>query len=168
MVERWVSATSNIPSLFLFKFFSSWKRAMSTPAHPETDWAFETLVRDRTEHDFVAATGRSASSTIAGQFLKGPVPMWWLSRAAALPGRSLAVGLCIWRLIGVMKDRVRLATKEVEALGVDRHAKSRAIRSLERAGLITVERKRGRFPIVTVVRGATGNIAVGREVSTAG
>jgi DNA-binding MarR family transcriptional regulator len=65
----------------------------------------------------------------------------------------LEVGLCIWRLVGVMKkDTVRLATKEVEAMGVDRHAKSRAIRVLEQDGLIGVERKQGRFPIVTVMR----------------
>jgi hypothetical protein len=126
---------------------------MTLQGHPETNWAFETLVWDRTKHDFVAVVSQSPQLTTAGQFLKGPVPMWWLARAASLPGKSLAVGLCVWRLVGVMKkDTVRLATKEVEAMGVDRHAKSRAIRHLEQAGLVAVERKQGRFPIVTVVR----------------
>jgi hypothetical protein len=38
-----------------------------------------------------------------------------LAKAESLPGKSLGVGLCIWRLVDLMKkDRVRLATEEVE------------------------------------------------------
>ena len=31
-----------------------------------------------------------------GEFLKGPVPLDWLRRAASLGGKSLAVGLVLW------------------------------------------------------------------------
>lgn len=86
------------------------------------------------------------------KFLKGPVDWAWIAEAARLPGKALEVGLCIWRLVGVMKSgTILLSTVEVEALGVDRYAKSRALKALQRAGLITFESRRGRFPRVTLI-----------------
>jgi hypothetical protein len=86
------------------------------------------------------------------KFLKGPVPVPWLQQAARLPGRSLEVGLCLWRLAGAMRSMtVALSTREVEGFGVDRHAKSRALKKLEAAGLVRVDHHRGRFPRVTIV-----------------
>ena len=44
-----------------------------------------------------------------GRFLKGPVPWLWIVVAAALPGKALLIGLCLWRLAGAMKCRTRAA-----------------------------------------------------------
>jgi hypothetical protein len=86
------------------------------------------------------------------RFLKGPVPMSWLAAAARLPGKALAVGLALWRLAGATKSQtILLSTTEVALLGVDRNAKSRALRMLEMAGLISVERRPGRLPRVTIL-----------------
>jgi hypothetical protein len=86
------------------------------------------------------------------KFLKGPIPWTWLQMAARLPGKSLFVGLALWRLAGAMKSRtVRLANSEVEALGVSRSAKSRALRTLEQTGLITIDQKPGCLPRVTIL-----------------
>jgi hypothetical protein len=85
------------------------------------------------------------------QFLKGPIPWPWISIAANLSGRALAVGLALWRLAGVRKCMsVRLSNTEVAVLGVDRNAKSRALRALQEAGLIVVEQRPGRLPLVTI------------------
>ncbi len=87
------------------------------------------------------------------KFLKGPVPWWWIEKAARLPGSALVVGLALWRLAGALKSStVRLANSETEALGVGRSAKSRALRVLEEASLITVERRPGCIPRVTILK----------------
>jgi len=86
------------------------------------------------------------------KFLKGPVPWPWLVAAAKLPGKALAVGLALWRLSGATKSAtVRLSNAEVAVLGVDRSAKSRALKWLEEAGLVRIEQKPGRIPSVTIL-----------------
>ena len=92
------------------------------------------------------------------QFLKGPIPVWWLRQATSLPGRALHVGLEIWfragltesRTVSVSLSRLRLAP------GTPRSTASRGLRSLERAELVSVDRLPGRKPIVTLLdsRGA--------------
>jgi len=101
---------------------------------------------DRQSRSYIPATQRSE------KFLKGPVPWWWIEKAASLPGSALAVGLALWRLAGAMKSpTVRLANSEIEALGVGRSAKSRALSELERAALVIVERRAGCLPKVTIL-----------------
>ena len=86
-----------------------------------------------------------------GLFLKGPVPWHWIVTAAALPGKALIVGLCLWRLAGALKSRtVTLGNADLKPFGVDRAAKSRALVMLEDAGLIEVARAPSRFPSVTL------------------
>lgn len=86
------------------------------------------------------------------KFLKGPVPWSWIEAASKLPGKTLAVGLCLWRLAGAMKCRtVKLSNTECEALGVDRHAKSRALKTLKIAGLVSIYQKPGCLPKVTIL-----------------
>jgi DNA-binding MarR family transcriptional regulator len=85
------------------------------------------------------------------RFLKGPVPMSWLASASKLGGKALAVGIALWRLAGATKSQtVILSTTEVATLGVDRNSKSRALRALEQAGLVSVERRPGCLPRVTI------------------
>jgi hypothetical protein len=85
------------------------------------------------------------------RFLKGPVPWNWIVQASELPGKALIVGLCLWRLRGAVgNDTVMLGNVELEPLGIDRAAKSRALAALERAGLVTIERNLGRLPMVTL------------------
>src|SRR5437763_14040072 len=91
-------------------------------------------------------------SAFAGQFLKGPVPWPWIVTAAALPGKALIVGLCLWRLAGSVKSRtVILGNAGLKPFGVDRAAKSRALGALEGAGLIKVARQSRRFPSVRLL-----------------
>jgi hypothetical protein len=68
-----------------------------------------------------------------------------------LPGHALLVGLCIWRLAGATKSyNVSFGNSDLKPLGIDRAAKSRALQALETAGLISLARRRGRFPTVTL------------------
>lgn len=98
---------------------------------------------------------------VSGRFLKGPIPWSWITAAAALPGRALLVGLCIWRLVGAMKsDTISFGSSDLRQLGIDRASKSRALRALESAGLIKVAHQPGRFPKVTVLCARPASMAV--------
>ncbi len=86
------------------------------------------------------------------RFLQGPIPLNWLSVAARLPGK---VAACRHRALVRGRApqfgcRSRFAISTGQRFGLDRNAKYRALRWLEGAGLITVERKLGRAPIVTI------------------
>jgi hypothetical protein len=90
---------------------------------------------------------------VAGdRFLKGPIPWSWIADAAALPGQALLVGLCVWRLAGAKKSHtVFFGNSDLKPLGIDRATKSRALRALERAGLIKITRQHGRFPTISLL-----------------
>jgi hypothetical protein len=79
-------------------------------------------------------------------------PIEWLSLAARLPGRTLHVGLLLWRL-GAFGDcdGVAITNGISSTFGLDRNAKYRGLANLEKAGLIKVVRKLGRSPVVTIV-----------------
>ncbi|MGH7075749.1 MAG: hypothetical protein ACREFD_16355, partial [Stellaceae bacterium] len=85
-------------------------------------------------------------------FLRGPIDWRWLIAAKAVSHNALVVGLCLWRLVGLTKSpTVMLSNVDPELFGIGRSAKSRAIIALERAGLVKAERRRGRFPRITVI-----------------
>ena len=85
------------------------------------------------------------------QFLKGPIPLDWLTAAARLPGKSLQVAVAVWFLAGLHRSSVvPLSNKISHRFGLDRNSKYRALAWLEAQGLITVERKIGRAPVVTI------------------
>lgn len=86
------------------------------------------------------------------RFLKGPVPLEWLSAAAYLPGKSMHVAIALWFLAGLTESRqVTLSNVIALRFGSDRSSKYRALAWLERARLIEVERKLGRAPVVTLL-----------------
>ena len=86
-------------------------------------------------------------------FLRGPVPIPWLARATALPGCALAVGLAVWFSAGRSRKQTELSICNtlLGQFGVQRVAGYRGLRALEQAGLVTVERHRGRCPRVTIL-----------------
>jgi hypothetical protein len=80
------------------------------------------------------------------------IPIGWLSAAARLPGKSLHTGVALWCEAGsATSSTIPLSNVYSLEFGVDRNAKYRALAWLERAGLVTVERKIGRAPVVTIL-----------------
>ena len=79
----------------------------------------------------------------------------WLERAARLPGKSMQAAVVL-QLIAAAQEthRVVLGNLACQRFGLNRNAKYRALRSLENAGLVDVERKLGRSPVVTILDGA--------------
>ncbi len=100
-------------------------------------------------------------------FLKGPISWTWLSTAAQLPGRALHVALAIQLWVGIKRsNRIALSISKLAALGVGRHAAYRALKSLEQAGLVTVDRHVGRKPWVRVSEVKDGSPARGELSGT--
>ena len=79
------------------------------------------------------------------------MPIFWLTSAARLPGKSLHVGLAIWYAADRFRSqRISLSNVEACRFGLIRNAKYRALEWLEAKELISVERKLGRAPVITI------------------
>lgn len=88
-------------------------------------------------------------------FLRGPIPLSWLSTASNVSGQggALKVALAIWYLSGLNQQAktVKLQTSALRLLGVKRHSAYRGLKVLERAGLVHVIRHPGRTPVITLL-----------------
>lgn len=94
------------------------------------------------------------------KFLKGPIPLNWLSAAAVQPGKALHVALGLWFWVGVKKScEVALSMSWLgTTCGVNRYSGYRGLAALEKVGLVSVVRHRGRKPLVTVLEVSDGKI----------
>jgi hypothetical protein len=85
--------------------------------------------------------------------LKGPIPWKWWVPASRLPGTSLKVATLCWWLVG----RDRSGTVELvppdgwDGFGLSPDSYREGLIHLERAGLVSADRHRGRPPIVTIL-----------------
>src|SRR5688572_17728814 len=73
-------------------------------------------------------------------YLGGPIPLGWLSRAAALPGKALHVALALWFDASVRKPKsavVQPRRVTLDRFGAGcRRTLYRSLKALERAGLV--------------------------------
>jgi DNA-binding transcriptional ArsR family regulator len=91
-------------------------------------------------------------SLVTGKFIAGPIPVSWVCQAKRLGVAALLVGLALWHIKGLRKSSTfTVSNLMLEEWGIQPDAKSRALRKLERAGLITVERQGKRSPQVTLL-----------------
>jgi hypothetical protein len=98
---------------------------------------------------------RGQKRFVKGEFLRGPIPMLWLRRVCRLPGKNtLATALAIWWLAGLRRreEGLSLTTAALKRFEVvTRSAKYDALKALEAAKLISVRRKAGKNPAVTIL-----------------
>jgi DNA-binding transcriptional ArsR family regulator len=93
------------------------------------------------------------------RFLKGPIPLPDIATAARLPGHALALFLAVHHQTALTgKPVVTLPARLLAELGVSRGAKSRGLQVLEKAGLVTVARSRGRAAKVQLKNHHRGGI----------
>jgi len=98
---------------------------------------------------FNPGTGTHEVRTPTAKFIKGPIPLGWISRANTLPGKAGAVGVALWFLAGIQRAQKFKLTIDIERIaGCERKAVYSAIKALEQCGLITVQRFPGARPIV--------------------
>ena len=88
----------------------------------------------------------------AKQFLRGPINYLPLVKASNLPGRAIHVFIVICFLYGVTKSRTfKLKSSLLREFGVKRCAGYVALKALENAGLVSVVRRNGCNPMVTIL-----------------
>lgn len=118
---------------------------MYIPGTPDSHIPVNKLQFDHT-------TGKFAASPKKALFLKGPIPLDWLNKAATLSGKTINVGIALWWLHGMAKGKpLKLTRMSLKSLCVERDAASDAITRLEKAGLIQVERKPGQRPTILIL-----------------
>ena len=84
--------------------------------------------------------------------LYGPIPWSWWLPASRLPGRSLQVASVCWLLAGWARSAdFELALEGWADFGLSRFSASRGLDELERVGLVSVDRRPGRSPVVTIM-----------------
>jgi hypothetical protein len=115
----------------VFNDLDALRRAQPAPARP----AFQGQRRQRMAETF-ARIPHNRGRVLGHQHLTGTA--WWLL-------------IELDRLIfeGRGKNPVRLTHRRLKAAGLSRFAAMRALRPLEAAGIVSVERRRGRAPLVT-------------------
>ena len=93
-----------------------------------------------------------------GAFVRGPIPMDWLSRVAVLPGKApLLIALMLFHLAGLKKthERLPLCAKRMGQFGIRNiQTVRKAMAAMEASGLIRLEHSPGRCRLVTIVMGA--------------
>jgi hypothetical protein len=105
------------------------------------------LARNRAK----AKAARAGQSRRRDRFVM--VPLKWAEQATRATN-SQGAFVWIWLLHLAWKAKshtVTLANAQLEASGISRKVKMRALRDLERAGLIRVERRSRKSPLVTLL-----------------
>ena len=91
-------------------------------------------------------------SRMMDRFIAGPIDIGWLSHARKLGVTALWVGLALWYLRGLRKsDSFVVSNRMMEFWNVEPDAKRRALRKLQNAGLIAIQSRERRSPLVTII-----------------
>jgi hypothetical protein len=87
-----------------------------------------------------------------GRFIP-PIPLGWFQRACQLPGKApVVLASVLWYLYRLKKSNTFvLAQARLNDFGISRRAKYRALDALEAAGLISVERRPKKSPVVPIL-----------------
>ena len=96
------------------------------------------------------------------EFIRGPLPLKWFQKASAISATAGVIGIIIWReaywrkLWGHNSQRMtswpmKVTTQNCIKWGVCGNSKNTALRKMEKAGLIRLDTKRGRSPIVRII-----------------
>jgi hypothetical protein len=86
-----------------------------------------------------------------GYFLRGPIPLDWLHRAAALSGKAYTLGTILWWFHGMdPRKPIKVTTKSLRAFSISEDAYRDGLRRLEEGGLITVTRPKGQRALVKI------------------
>jgi hypothetical protein len=96
------------------------------------------------------------------QYIRGPLPLKWLQKASNISRTAGVVGLIIWgiayrsKLWGSDIQRstsgcIKVTNQTCLKWGVCGNSKNTALRLMEESGLIRLNTKRGRSPLVQII-----------------
>ena len=111
----------------------------------------EHLVWDRHKSKFVPT-----SNDIQGDgFLKGPIPLDWLSRCRDISSAAFILGIAAWHSAALHRrqEDLPLTPSILRPFRIAERTMSRVLTQLEAAGLLTARCERGRSPRVSLLTG---------------
>ena len=94
--------------------------------------------------------------------VRGPLPLKWFQKASTISATAGVIGIIIWReayqkkLCGYDSQRmtsgaIKVTNQTCMKWGMCGNSKNAALRLMEKAGLIRLDTKRGRSPIVQII-----------------
>jgi len=84
-------------------------------------------------------------------FIKGPIPIPWLSEAAGLPGKTIQVALALWWISGMSgTSKIKLTAAALRTFHLSQDASRDGLRRLADRGLITLDRRPGQRHLCTL------------------
>jgi hypothetical protein len=101
---------------------------------------------------FSIATASKPEDETVHRSLYGPLPWRWWRPALLLPGHSLQVAALCWTLAGWARSaEFEMVPDEWTPFGLTGGSFARGLIALEQAGLVSVDRRSGRTPVVTLL-----------------
>jgi len=87
------------------------------------------------------------------QFLKGPIPLWWLEQASQLEGKAVLVCALLWYRWGLSKKKypVTISGDLMQRFNISRQAVSRCLKQMEASGLIKITRHDGKAHKIEII-----------------
>lgn len=84
-------------------------------------------------------------------FVKGPIPLRWLHRAGALPGKAFTLGILLFFFYGMNPGRpIKVTRQSLKGFSISEDAYRDGLKRLEEAGLVSVSRSPGRRASIQV------------------
>jgi hypothetical protein len=125
---------------------------MSPLTNNSSNWDPRSLQLDQVVRSKAGTRHGRRVSPVQGKFIPGPIPVSWVCYASKLGVKTLLVGLALWHIKGLRKSNTFIVSNlMLRDWGIRADAKGRALRKLEGAGLISVERQGKRSPQVTLL-----------------
>lgn len=95
----------------------------------------------------------SPKKKVVDYFLCGPIPLKWLASASKLNGKTLNTAILCWFFYYLNKkvQGFKIQHKFLKLFGIHRTGFYHALKKLELAGLIQVERKSGNISTITII-----------------
>ena len=85
-------------------------------------------------------------------FLRGPIPLPWLQRAASLPGKAYTLGSILWWFKGMNPTKpIKVTTKSLRNFSLSESAYLDGLKRLEEAGLVSVTRNKGQRALIEII-----------------
>ena len=112
---------------------------------------------------------RTSKSRQYKEFIRGPLPLKWFQRASTISRTAAVVGMIIWRIAYQKKlwgydsqrrtsGHIKVTNQNCMKWGVCGNSMNTALRLMEEAGLIRLDTKRGRAPIVQIIDNELGPV----------
>lgn len=95
---------------------------------------------------------KSLTAKVNELYIKGPYPVSWQTKAAAISPSALVVGNALWLMASITGSKTVSISRDILALyHISRWTYYRCIEEMETQGLISVARKEGKRLYITIL-----------------